>query len=439
MDNVIEPTYHLRSYQVPLSNAILRDGYRKALLVGSRRMGKDFVALHIMLHKAIEKPGLYLYCLPTQNQGRLVIWNGVKNDGSPMLSIIPEEFIARKNNTEMLIELVNGSQIRVMGSDNADRVVGSNPSGIVFSEYGLALHKYPLFEPMLQANDGWVLFISTPRKRNHFYDLYQIAKQHPKEWFVQKLTVEDTKHIPLERIQQSIDSGLMTEQLARQEYYGEFLSATEGAFYEPEIDRMEVEGRLGVVPWESEIDVYTAWDLGMRDDTSIIFFQLFGQEIRIIDCYTNRGKALSHYIKIVKEKPYVYGGHLGPHDLAVRELSTGVSRKETAYRMGIDFTIAPNLPLMDGINAVRAMLSRTWIDQKKCDDLLKALRFYHSEYNEDRKIYSDKPIHDWSSHFADAVRYMAVGYTKLEKGMTPEELARLRNEAAQINAQRRMY
>lgn len=254
---------------------------------------------------------------------------------------------------------------------------------------------------------------------------------NPKDWFTLKLTVEETKHISLEEIEKEKNEGLMSEDMIAQEYYVSFDLGVEGSYYSKFIDKMRLNGQLTNVPYESSCRVFTAWDLGVHDATTIIFFQVIGAQIRIIDCYSNTDKGLDHYVKVVKEKPYVYDKHIAPHDIKVREFgaTNAMSRLETAHNLGIDFTLAPNLSVEDGIEAVKASFTKTWIDETKCAPLLKALESYRRLYDAKKKRYADRPYHDWSSNFADAYRMLAISLPKLGTGMSAEELDRLYREA----------
>jgi hypothetical protein len=167
----------------------------------------------------------------------------------------------------------------------------------------------------------------------------------------------------------------------------------------------------------------------MRDSTAIIFFQVMGQTVRIIDTYENTDHGLEHYISILREKPYTYGNHFAPHDIAVRELGTGLSRIEKARQLGIEFQVAPNLSVIDGIEAVRSSLGRIWIDETRCKQLIISLENYRKEFDAKKKIYHDKPLHDHTSHFCDATRYLCLCLSKTSDGMTPKDLERIRNEA----------
>jgi hypothetical protein len=179
------------------------------------------------------------------------------------------------------------------------------------------------------------------------------------------------------------------------------------------IARAYREGRVGHVPHEESLTVDTWWDLGINDRMSIWFSQSVGQEIRIIDYMEGSGQGLAHYIQKMKAKPYVYGRHTAPHDIEVRELTNGKSRRDTAMGLGIDFNVAPKLPIHDGIDAVRTLFGRFWFDAEKCREGMNALKNYRKQYDEKRKTYNNQPYHDWSSNGADAFRTLA---TALEMG-----------------------
>lgn len=312
---------------------------------------------------------------------------------------------------------------------SGNSLMGTNPQMCVFSEYALQDPRaYQYIRPILAANDGTALFISTPRGKNHLWELYQIAQNSP-EWFCYKLTIDDTNHIPLSEIEKERAEGIMSEDLIQQEYYTSFTMGVEGAYYAKYLDRMRVKGQIGQVPWESGFKVFTAWDLGVRDSTTIIFFQVIGQTVRIIDCYENSKVGLDHYAKILEQKPYIYGKHIAPHDIRVKEWGSGMTRIEKAKQLGISFTIAPDISVEDGIEAVRSSLSKIWIDESQCSSLLKSLENYRQEYDVKRKVYKNFPLHDWSSHWADALRYLCVSLPKTRDGASPEDLDRRYREA----------
>jgi len=384
--------------------------------------GKDIVAWNLCIRQALKHIGVYYYIFPSYAQAKKVIWNSITNDGLRFLDFIPSELIASINSQEMMVRFINGSIVQLVGSDNIDSLVGSNPRGCVFSEYALQdPRSYQFLRPILVANDGWCLFISTVRGKNHLWEMYNIA-QYSDDWFCYRLTVAETGHISLADIEKEKREGLMSEDLIQQEYFNSFELGVEGAYYTKIIDKLKNNDQVGQVPYEPGFKVHTAWDLGMRDQTTIIFFQTIGQTVRLFDCYDNSQKGLEHYAKVLEQKEYPYGMHIAPHDIRVRELGTGISRLEKARQLGINFSIADNIPIEDGIEAVRTVLPKTWIDEKKCSPLIKALENYRQEYDERLKVYKGRPLHDWSSHYSDCMRYLAISLPKTTDSLTADEL-----------------
>lgn len=428
-DKIYLTRFKPRPYQVPLLDALENKGYKRVLAILPRRAGKDITAFNIALRACLRKTCVIYYIFPTFAQGKRVIWDSVTNSGERFLDFIPPQLIRSINSQEMKIRFVNDSILQIVGSDNFDALRGTNPAGIVFSEYAYQDPRaYPVLRPILTANDGWALFISTPYGKNHFWTLYNIAQNSP-DWFCYKLTVEDTQHISLWEIEKERAEGLMSDDLIQQEYYCSFTMGVEGAYYAKYLAQMRVSGQISTVPWEPGFKVHTAWDIGVRDSTCIIFFQTIGQIVRLIDCYENSKEGLEHYISIVESKPYSYGKHFAPHDIAVKEWGSGMTRIEKARQLGVSFTLSPNVSIEDGIEAVRTSFAKIWIDETKCQPLLKALENYRQEYDAKKKVYKTRPLHDFASHFADAMRYLCLSLPRTRDGLTPEKLQEMRNKA----------
>ena len=395
-----------RPYQLPLWK-FLEDGGKRAVCVWHRRAGKDLCSINWAVVSALQRPGLYWHLFPTYNQGRKIAWDGMTKDGRAFLNHFPEELVEGKNNTEMRLTLKNGSIFQVVGTDNVDRLIGANPVGVIFSEYSVQDPRaWDYIRPILAENDGWALFIFTARGRNHGYDLLNIAKRN-ETWFQQVLSVEDTRAIPMSAVDEERAAG-MPEEMIEQEFFCSFDAPLVGAYYGNAMARLLADKHITKVPYEPLLDVHTSWDLGVGDSTVILFFQLQGNEIRIIDYYENQGEGLAHYIKVLREKEYVYGDHYAPHDIQVRDFSTGRSRLEIARELGVRFRVAANLRIDDGIEAVRSILPRCYFDEDKCSHLIEALRQDRKDYDEKLKAYKDRPLHDWTSHPADAMRYLAL-------------------------------
>jgi hypothetical protein len=426
---VITLPFKPRFYQLPIIDALENKGFKKLLCILPRRAGKDITAWNLAIRQCVRKPCVVFYVFPTFAQARRVIWQSVTNEGKTFLDFIPGELIKSTNSSDMSIRFVNGSLLQLVGSDNYDGLVGTNPSMCVFSEYALQDPRaYQFLRPILTVNDGAALFISTPRGKNAFWDLYQIALNSD-EWFCYKLTINDTKHVSQEIIDKEREDGIMSEDLIQQEYYTSFECGVEGSYYAKYLDRMRLNSQIGTVPYQSNYVVHTAWDIGVRDSTSIVFFQCIGTAVYVVDYYENSKEGLEHYVKVLKSKDYIYGTHYAPHDIAVKEFGSGLTRIDKARTLGINFNITPKIGLMDGIEAVRSSLSRMYIDETKCSTLIKALMNYRQEYDHKRKVYMPHPLHDQWSHGADCFRYMCISLPKTRDGLTAEELDKRYAEA----------
>ena len=422
-----------RDYQINICRAFEQKDkteIRKFVVVWPRRAGKDICAFNLCIRECMRKIGTIFYVFPTFSQGRRILWDAIQNDGMRILDYIPKELVESRNEQQMRVRFKNGSVFQIIGSDNYDNtLVGTNPMGVVFSEYALTDPRaYQFVKPILAANDGWVMFISTPRGKNSLFDLYNVASKS-KDWFCEKLTVEDTRHISVDLIEKEIEEGTMSEELAQQEYWCSWTMGVEGAYYTKYIDNLRINAQIGTVPWQMNYPVHTAWDIGVRDFTSIIFFQTISDAIKVIDYYENSKEGLEHYVSLLDSKPYKYGTHIAPHDIAVKEWGSGITRIEKARQLGVSFTLADNVSIHDGIEAVRSTLNRMWIDEQRCSKLIKALENYRQEYDSKKKVYKPYPLHNWSSHAADACRYMCVSLPKTRDGMSEKDVERIRNEA----------
>ena len=423
-----------RDYQLPFFEA-MDEGYKRAVLVWHRRAGKEIACWNYMIREACcGRVGTYCYFFPTSRLGRRILWDGANKDGKRFIDYLPHELIdGQPNSVEMKIALTNGSVIQIMGTDNILNV-GINPIGCVFSEFSLQDPKsWSFVRPILRENEGWAVFNFTPRGKNHAFDLYQMAKENS-DWFCQRLTILDTGVLTQEDMDVERNEG-MSENLIQQEYFCNFDQGIEGSFYAKLLNEAEKDERVTNVPYDPYAKVDTYWDLGVSDSTTIIFAQNVGQEIHIIDSYSNEGEGLDHYAKIVEQKArdglWQYGRHCAPHDIQVRELGHGAkTRLQMARDLGLSFEVVPNLSINEGIEMARSMWHKLWIDRGKCKILIKSLENYHRTYNERLNVFSDKPCHDWSSHFCDSFRYMAVMQNKTRRSQMTED---------QANDMERMY
>ncbi|HLY69868.1 MAG TPA: hypothetical protein VKR53_09070 [Puia sp.] len=418
-----------KPYQLGLFAAVENEGYKKVLAIWPRRSAKSLCAWNLMIRQAVKQVGVYFYCLPTFRQAKLVIYQGITNDGTTFLDYIPQELIVSKNDTEMKIKLINGSIIQLIGSDTYDTsLVGTNPRMIIFDEMALSDPRaYQFVRPILNANDGIVIILSTPRGRNFLWEIYNIAKDSP-DWYCSKLTLDDTQHISMHDIQKEIASGELSECLSLQEYFTSFEQGIEGSYYARYLDKMRIENRISAVPWEPAYQVNCSFDLGVRDSTTILWFQVIGQTIRIIDEYSNQKMGLEHYVGIIKGKPYTYNKFFFPHDIKVMELGSGLTRIDKLKQLGIKATLVDNIPVLDGIECVRSTLPKIWIDEK-CKKIILALEKYRQEWDDKRKVYKNQPLHDHHSDWADNIRYLCLSLPKTKDGLTAADIERNYNEA----------
>ncbi|WP_038950387.1 hypothetical protein [Bradyrhizobium genomosp. III] len=426
MAEIILPNnWEPRDYQQPVWNA-LEAGIRRAICIWHRRAGKDDVCLHWAAISAMERPATYWHMLPEYAQGRKAIWAAVNpHTGRRRIDeAFPKELRATTNEQEMFIRFKNGATWQVVGSDRYDSAVGSPPAGVTFSEWALANPAaYAYLAPILLENNGWALFITTSRGRNHAKSMLDMARAEPDTWFSQVLSVDDTKAISREAVEQQRKEyhGIYGEEdgdaLIEQEYCCSFDAAVLGSYYGKELSKAELDGRICRVDYDPERPVHVSWDLGVSDNMSLWFFQVVPDGINVIDHYSANGYAIGHYVDIKKQKAYTYGDDWVPHDAKVRDLSDlGDERKLARQRLTvmIDLGLKPKLVPMhrvhDGINAVRVTLPKCRFDKEKTAKGLLSLREYRKEYDEKKRVFKTTPLHNWASHDADSFRILSMAW-----------------------------
>lgn len=400
------PLLDYREYQEPIIS-YMRNGGKRAVWVAHRRSGKDVTCWQFLVEEAIENVGLYYYCLPEFTHARRVIWEGILNDGMRFMDLIPSEAVQSKNESQMKIELLNGSIIQLVGSDQYDRLVGTNPKGIVFSEYSITHPMaWLIMRPILAANGGWAIFNGTPRGKNHFHDILQQAKSES-GWFWSVDTVRTTKCISDEVLAK--EKREMDIDIYNQEYECSFDAASKGAYYSEQIMALREQKRICKVPYDSKLMVYTAFDPGDAV-TSLVFFQVYGKELRIIDAEEFYSPSVEQIFTFLNNKPYKYARHYLPFDATVSQMATGMSILDQLRKLGLQNAIS--LPQqkskMDGIMLVKTAFPSFWLDESLEKKVLEPLSNYAPKYSELRRTYSDEPEHNWASHMSDAVRYMVI-------------------------------
>ncbi len=379
------------------------------------------MAINHILGKSFsnDKPNpRYAYIAPTYRQAKAVAWDYLKQ----FAGSIP---MVRFHETELRCDLPNGARIQLLGAENPDSLRGIYLDGVVLDEMAdMPESLFPeIIRPALSDRKGWACFIGTPRGHNAFYELYAAAESQ-KDWHTALFRASDTDILDDEELE-AARSMMSVDQYA-QEYECSWVANVPGSVYGKELQEADDQNRITAVPHLKDHKVDTFWDLGMHDYTAIWFIQQVHRGVvHVIDFYQNQGEGLPHYIRELDQKGYVYGNHYGPHDLEVRELGTGKSRREAAYNLGLNFRVVPRLPLEDGIHAARMLIPRCHFDRDNCREGLEALRHYHRKYNERTRSFRDQPVHDWSSHAADAWRTAAIGLenvaTKFSK--PPQQMA----------------
>jgi phage terminase large subunit len=401
--------YRPRSQFVPYHNR----AERFAKIVAHRRFGKTVGCINDKIRAALTNtrenpPPRYAYVAPTYTQAKDVAWGYLKRYASAVPGIKTSE-------SELWTEFPNGARIRLYGADNYERMRGLYFDDVTIDEPAqIDPRAWPeVIRPTLADFNGGATFIGTPRGRDWFYKIDRLddGTLDP-QYFRMTLKASETSVIAPDELA-SLKAGMSEEQYA-QEFECSFEAAVVGAYYGKAMAQAEADKRITGVPYEAAAQVWTAWDLGIRDATAIWFAQMVGREIRIIDYYEASGADLAHYVQELGRRPYVYGGHIVPHDAQAKELGTGKSRLEVLESLGMrSVTVAPMHRVEDGINAVRMALPKCWFDAAKCSRGIDALKLYRSEYDDKLQAFKPRPVHDWASHGADAFRYLAMALDEL--------------------------
>lgn len=376
--------------------------------------------LHRTAVAAFERPATYWTALPEYAQARKALWAAVNpHTGKRRVDeAFPHDLRESTNEQEMFIRFKNGSTWQLVGSDRYNSLVGAGVAGVTFSEWALCNPSaWGYIRPMLEENNGWSAFITTPRGRNHAHSMLEMAQQNPK-WFGQVLTVHDTGALTQEQLDESLAEyvSLYGDDLGRaqfeQEYLCSFNAAIMGAFYAREMLAVRTEGRVVEIEPIPGRPVHTAWDLGVEDSTAIWWFQVVGAQIYILDYYVAHGYAVDHYAEVVKSKPWPRGVDFVPHDAKVREWGApgARTRVESMIAEGLRPELVPMSTDMDGHQAVRKTLPLCVFHPRTDTEGMAALESYHRQWDDDLKTYRLKAEHDWSSHGSKAFQYLSQAW-----------------------------
>ncbi len=425
MAQIILPNnWEPREYQRPLWR-YLQAGGKRAFELAHRRWGKDDVCLHHAAISAHERPASYWHMLPLYSQARKAIWSAVNpHTGKRRIDeAFPLELRENTNDQEMFIRFKSGSTWQVVGSDRYNSLVGAGVAGVTFSEWALANPSaWGYIRPMLQENDGWAVFITTPRGKNHAHSMFQHAERDT-AWFAEISSIARTGALTPDQIDEALAEyiAIYGEDVGRaqfdQEYRCSWVAAILGAYYARELTAVRNESRVCPIEAVQGVPVHTSWDIGVSDDTALWHFQVIGAEILILGCHANSGVGLDYYENYMREtyakKGWLKGTDFVPHDAKAREWTgNGRTRIETMLSMGFKPELVPNVGLMDGINAARRTIPLCIFDTDTEMTGFAALENYKRKWDEDKKTFSSGPDHDWSSHFADSFRYLALSWRR---------------------------
>ena len=395
------------------------------VLVMHRRFGKTVFAVNHMIKHVLTcplpRPRVALIA-PTFTQAKRISWDYVKH----YAGVIPGVTF---NETELRADFPNNGRIMLLSGENPDALRGIYLDLCVFDEYGMQNPRVwgEVVRPALSDREGAAIFLGTPAGHNHFFDILQQAKEQEDEgsdqWYWKIAKASETKVV--KELELDAAKMQMTPEQYDQEYECSFTAAIIGAYYGKLLAALDDENRITRVPYDPALPVHTAWDLGINDSTAIWFAQVYrGGAVNVIDYYENSGVGLDHYAEVLRQKDYHWGDHLAPHDIEVRELGSGKSRLETAFGLGIRFKVIPKMKIADGINAARMLIPKCYFDREKCNEGLEMLRQYRQEWDDRKRMFRDQPRHDFTSHSADAFRYLALGLenrTKMTKA--PQSVA----------------
>ena len=393
---------------------------RWAVIVAHRRAGKTVLCINDLIYRALteNKPnGRYFYLAPLYSQAKSIAWDYLLRFTEPVAT--------KANQSELWVELINGARIRLFGADAPDSLRGQYCDGVVLDEFADMKPRVwgEILRPLLADRGGWAVFIGTPKGHNAFWEIYNKATQDS-DWYTKTLRASQTGLLPNAELMDA--KKIMSQAQYQQEFECDFESEIQGAIYGKEMRMLTDIGRITTVEYDDNFPVSTAWDLGYSDDTSIWWFQVIHGEIRVLEYHSSNGNPVAYYTGLINSKIYRYNTHWLPHDARAKTLASGGKSiiEQISYKIPLEsLKIVPNLSLQDGIQAGRVALSRAWFDAEKCSDGIECLRQYQREFDEDRKVFRDKPRHDWTSHGADAWRMLSIAWREEEhKPVNPYDI-----------------
>jgi phage terminase large subunit len=402
-------TFQLIQTELPaIFKEFATEPHRYKIAYGGRGSGKSWAIAQLLIIEAYSKPTRILCAREIQRSVAdsvlQLLSDTIDRLGLSSFFEVQKTQILAKNGSRFIFEGLRSNVNKIKSMEGIDRVWVEEAEAVTKASWETLIPTirtpgsqiWVSFNPLRQHDDTYQRFVISP----------------PPDAVVVKVNWSSNPWFPVELNKERLHLKETDPDLYMHVWEGECMSVAKGAYYAKQMREARAEGRITNVPWEQSIPVQTWWDIGIADSTSIWFTQSVGKEIRVIDYEEHSGEGLAFYVKLLREKPYIYDEHWGPHDIRVRELGTGRSRLEQAAEMGLHFNVVKNIPIMDGIQAVRSLFNRCWFDEQKCKLGLDCLSTYHKQFDEINQVYKDRPVHDFSSHGADSFRYFAVGWNE---------------------------
>lgn len=389
-----------------------KDKKRWRVTICHRRFGKTVYAINRLLKDCLtceNNNPRFAYIAPYRMQAKQIAWDYLKYYSRAIPGIEVYE-------SELRIDFPNGGRVRLFGADNPDALRGIYLDGVVLDEYAqINPQLFPeVIRPALAEREGWCEFMGTPAGRNHLHDLYQMARDDP-DWSLSVFKASETGILPSGELEAAHKQ--MSDDTYQQEFECSFTAAMQGSYYHKLIERAREEGRIGKVPVAAGVSVNTFWDLGWNDTNAIWFHQRVGKEDRFVDYYENYGEGLEHYVRVLRDRDYLYGEHYLPHDAEQHSLQTAKSPRKALEEMGVKpCVVVPRVrEISHGIELARQVIPTSWFDEERCAIGIRALENYRKAYDEKTQSFRDRPLHDWASNGADAYRMFAQGFKERVK------------------------
>lgn len=422
-----ERIFRVRKYQAPFYLAWRNRKQDRLIEIAHRRWGKDEIALNVTCELALERPASYWHCLPEYAQARKAIWSAVNpHTGRRRIDeAFPEQIRTKTNDQEMFIELVNGATWQLIGSDRYDATVGSSPAGIVYSEWALANPSaWGYHRPMVEENNGWAAFITTPRGNNHAKSMLDMAQKSPR-WFAEVSSVLDTGALTPEQLDEALTEyqAIYGDDFGRamfeQEYLCSFSGATVGAYFGAEMNRAEREGRIGEVEVDGNYPVHCVMDLGKTSNNPVWLFQVIQKRLKVVHFYEPSSDDLDDWCNDLRELGFS-GNCYVPHDIMTTEWGSGKTRFDRLVDRKMNPRRIARVSVADGLQAGRMAINAAEFDRENCETGIEGLKAYRREWDDERKTFRENPVKDWAEHIGSAWRYLGLAWKEAAPVKKPE-------------------